>query len=189
LPPPGSAARRRASVRPAAAFVLAAAASRSASGFPPAWPAAPPARPELRAAGRWCCAARRAAGLRYRRPGPSPAMRQRWPAGSRGANGAWSEPRIQVDLKDIGLIGRTGDVVGAQPAQARIDLAGDAEIAADDEAFEIGPPEPEVGVGEAIDHGIGFEIFVAQVDVPVAELLQHGTADLHLHEEAGVAAD
>ena len=52
----------------------------------------------------------------------------------------------------------------------QIDIVGHAVAAAEDIAFGIGAAEVEIGIGEGIDHRIGFEIFVEGADTPIAAL-------------------
>src|SRR5262249_9015411 len=60
--------------------------------------------------------------------------------------------------------------------------------AADEIALQVGAAEPEIGVGEGVDHGIGFEPFVAGEGVPIPERLELAVADRQTSHPALVAA-
>ncbi len=69
----------------------------------------------------------------------------------------------------------------------RPDAGCEGEIGAEQIAFEVGAPKAEIGIGEGIDDGVGFKIFVADVDIPVPELLQLFVANGKPRHPANIA--
>src|SRR5262249_59299831 len=132
------------------------------SGAGPPAPATAPARPAAPGAARWRCAAPRAAGSR----GCSGRTRARRSASRRGGI-AWSEPREEIELEDVGAVRRADDLVGAEPAHGERDAVGDEERAVSGEAFQVGAAEAEVLVVERIHHRVRLDVAVADPQLPV----------------------
>ena len=84
-------------------------------------------------------------------------------------SGGGSELGVEVDLQDVGAEGRPGDFIGAHPAQRAAHGFGEGHGAADGETFYIRSAAAEVGVGEGIDHRVGFDIAITEAGLPIAE--------------------
>ena len=63
-------------------------------------------------------------------------------------------------------------------AEAQPDPRPERQDAADGVALEIraGERRAEVGIGEAVDHRVGFDVAIAEAEIPIPAFLERGAA-------------
>src|SRR3974390_3243565 len=83
---------------------------------------------------------------------------------------ACSEPRVEIELDDIDRIRQTGNAIGAHQAACGPDVLAESASGAKEVPLEVGAAEPEIRVDERINRRVGFEVFVADVSVPIPEM-------------------
>jgi len=91
-------------------------------------------------------------------------------------------------VEGVGAERGADDFIGGHPAEADADGGGEGDVAADDEALDVGAAPAEVGVGEAVDDGVALDVAVAEAGLPVAELFHGGLAELEGEVPGGVSS-